>query len=149
MKIMTETTINLPRARVLELFGDPANLKKWQPDLLSFESVSGTPRQPGAKSRLKYKMGSRDVEMIETITVRNLPEEFSATYEAKGVFNIVKNYFTAPTANTTHWVCENEFQMTGFMKLIGWLMPGTFKKESQKYVDQFTAFAEKSAPAHS
>ena len=111
--------------------------------LVSFEPVSGTPGQPGAKSRLKYKMGSRDVEMIETITVRNLPEEFSATYGAKGVHSIHKNYFSAPTPTTTHWVAESEFQMTGFMKLMGWLMPGTFKKENQKFMDQFKAFAEK------
>jgi hypothetical protein len=29
------------------------------------------------------------------------------------------------------------------MKLIGWLMPGTFKKQSQKYLDLFKSFAEK------
>ncbi|MET6991782.1 hypothetical protein [Sediminicola arcticus] len=38
-------------------------------------------------------MGKRDVEMIETITVRKLPQEFSGTYKVKGVFNIAKNKF--------------------------------------------------------
>jgi hypothetical protein len=143
MKYTVETEINLPIARVVELFDDPENLKNWQPGLISFEPISGTPGQPGAKSRLKYKMGKRDIEMIETITVRNLPDEFSGTYEAKGVFNIVKNYFRAVSENKTKYISENEFQFKGFMKLIGFLMPGAFRKESEKYLQQFKEFAEK------
>lgn len=143
MKYTVETEINLPIARVVELFDDPENLKHWQPGLISFEPISGTPGQPGAKSRLKYKMGKRDIEMIETITVRNLPDEFSGTYEAKGVFNIVKNYFRPVSENKTKYISENEFQFKGFMKLIGFLMPGAFRKESEKYLLQFKEFAEK------
>ncbi|MBK6504812.1 MAG: SRPBCC family protein [Ignavibacteria bacterium] len=143
MKYTVETEINLPIARVVELFDDPENLKHWQPGLISFEPISGTPGQPGAKSKLKYKMGKRDIEMIETITVRNLPDEFSGTYEAKGVFNIVKNYFRPVSENKTKYINESEFQFNGFMKLIGFLMPGAFRKESEKYLMQFKEFAEK------
>jgi hypothetical protein len=46
-------------------------------------------------------MNSREIEMIETILVRDLPNEFSGTYEAKGVFNIVKNTFIALSNNRT------------------------------------------------
>lgn len=102
MKFTNEITIDLPRARVIELFDNPDNMKHWQPGLVSFEHVSGTPGQPGATSRLKYAQGRREGEMIETITVRNLPDEFSGTYDSKGIRNIVKNYFRAPTPTTTH-----------------------------------------------
>jgi len=142
MKYTVETEINLPIARVVELFDDPENLKHWQPGLLSFEPISGTPGQPGAKSKLKYKMGKRDIEMIETITVRNLPDEFSGTYEAKGVFNIVKNYFRPVSENKTKYINESEFQFNGFMKLIGFLMPGAFRKESEKYLMRYIEIAE-------
>ena len=97
----------------------------------------------GAKSVLKFKMGKRIIEMIETITVRNLPEEFSGTYEAKGVFNIVKNKFISLQNNRTKYVSEQEFQFKGFMKIIGFLMPGAFKKQSMKYLVDFKTFAEK------
>ncbi len=143
MKFTLETEINLPVAKVVELFDNPENLKHWQPGLISFEHISGTPGQPGAKSRLKYKMGKREIEMIETITVRNLPDEFSGTYEANGVFNIVKNFFKPVTDNKTRYINENEFQFKGFMKIIGFLMPGAFRKESEKYLNQFKEFAEK------
>jgi carbon monoxide dehydrogenase subunit G len=145
MKYSCEVIIDLHIDRVVELFDNPDNLKHWQPGLLSFERISGNPGQPGAKSRLKFKMGNRDIEMIETVTVRNLPHEFSGTYDAKGVFNIVKNYFTPLSATQTRFVSEQEFKFSGFMKAVGFMLPDVFRKTSQQYLTHFKAFAEKEA----
>jgi hypothetical protein len=142
MRYTNEAEINLPIDRVIELFDNPDNMKHWQPGLQSFEHISGTPGQPGAKSRLRYKMGKREVEMIETITKRDLPREFSGTYEAKGVLNIISNYFTPLGPGKTKWVTESEFRFSGMMKLLGFLFPGMFKKQSQKFLDDFKKFAE-------
>lgn len=145
MKYVNEIEIDHPIEKVIELFDNPANMDKWMEGLQSFEAISGTPGQPGAKSRMKFKMGKREIEMIETITVRNLPSEFSGTYEAKGVFNVVKNRFVALPGNRTKYITENEFRFTGFMKLIAWLMPGAFKKQSMKYLTDFKNFVERSS----
>jgi hypothetical protein len=142
MKYATEITINKPIEKVIELFDNTDTLKHWQRGLVSFEPLSGTPGQPGAKSKLLFDMNGRKIEMIETITVRNLPDEFSGTYEAKGVFNVVKNHFTAVDPNTTKIVSEQEFEFKGFMKVIAALMPGSFKKASDQYLTDFKAFAE-------
>ena len=143
MKYSNEVTINRPLEKVIELFDNPANMPKWQPGFISMEHLSGTPGQPGAKSKLKYKMGKREIDMIETITTRDLPKEFHGIYEAKGVYNVQKNYFSSIGENQTKWVAETEFRFSGFMKLFGWLLPGTFKKQSQQFLDLFKAFAEK------
>ncbi|MBL1213699.1 MAG: SRPBCC family protein [Ignavibacteriae bacterium] len=142
MKYNTEVVINLPIAKVIELFDNSDNMKKWQPELVSYEHLSGTPGEVGAKAKLNYKMNKREVEMIETITERDLPKKFSGTYEANGVMNYISNTFEEIEPGKTKWVAENEFQFKGFMKLMGMLMPGAFKKQSQKYLDQFKAFAE-------
>lgn len=142
MKYSTEIEINLPVAKVIELFDDPENLKHWQPGLKSFEHISGVPGQVGAKSKLLFQMGKREMEMIETITARNLPQEFSGTYEVDRVFNIVKNYFVPIDENRTKYISEQEFQFKGFMKIMGWLMPGMFKKQSQTFLENFKNFAE-------
>ena len=142
MKYGNEVVIKLPRERVIELFDDEKNLFRWQPELMSFEHLSGQKGQPGARSLLKYKMGEREVEMTETITVRNLPDEFSGTYQAKGVWNEVVNRFEALDEHTTKWTSYSHFKFRGFMKLMALFMPGVFKKQSQKYMDQFKAFAE-------
>ena len=57
MKYTTEIEIEKPIEKVIELFDNPDNLKKWMEGLQSFEHLSGTPGQPGAKSRLFFKMG--------------------------------------------------------------------------------------------
>src|SRR5687767_5344369 len=122
MKYTLEIEINKPVNTVVELFDNPDNMKKWMKGLQSFVHLSGEPGQPGAKSNLRFKMGNKEVEMIETIVVRNLPHEFSGTYDVKGVHNIVKNKFI-PVGNKTRYVTEQEFQFKGFMKLIGFLFP--------------------------
>lgn len=142
MKYTSEIEINLPVNKVIELFDNPDNISKWQPNLLSFKHLSGTSGQEGAKSKLRYKMNNSEIEMIETITKRNLPDEFSGTYEAKGVFNIVKNKFVDLGNLKTKWIVENEFRLSGFMRLMGLLMPGAFRKESFKIMKQFKDFAE-------
>ena len=144
MKFTVKIKINLARNKVIELFDSTENLKKWQPGLLSFEHQSGTPGEVGAKSRLQYKMGKREIEMVETITVKNLPDEFSGFYEAKGVWNEMKNYFYKVDKNTTKWVSENEFRCSGFIKIIAFFMPGSFKKETMKYLEYFKEFSENS-----
>ena len=142
MKYTVEIELNLPRDEVIKLFDNQENMYKWQEGLQSFEPISGEPGRPGAKSKLVYQMGKRTIEMIETITDRNLPEEFNGTYEAKGVYNVVRNRFTESGPDKTHWECENEFQFSGFMRLIGFFMASAFPKQTLKYMHHFKAFAE-------
>lgn len=142
MRYETEVIINLPRDRVIELFDSFENLKEWQEGLISHDHVSGTPGEPGAKTNLVYMMGSRRTEMIETIMVRDLPEEFSATYDAKGVHNIVRNYFH-DDGDTTRWVLDSDFQFNGYMRIMSLFMPGSmFKKQTRKMMEDFKKFAE-------
>lgn len=149
MKYTTDITIDLPRARVVELFDDPDNLKKWQKGLQSFEPLSGTPGQPGATSRLVYEQSGRTIEMIETVTSRNLPDEFSGTYEAKGVYNVVSNRLYEDGPNRTRLVTENEFHFSGLMALIAPFMSGTFKKQMLTLMQDFKKFAESEGMASS
>ncbi|SFD86878.1 SRPBCC family protein [Thermophagus xiamenensis] len=143
MKFKQEIEINKPREKVIAYFDNPENLKKWMKGLISIEPISGEPKQEGAKSLLKFKMGKREMNMTETILVHNLPDEYTLSYEAKGVHNIVKNRFVKLSDNKTKYIVENEFQFKGFMKIIGTFMPGSFKKQSLKYLQGFKNFAEK------
>lgn len=142
MKYSNEIIINLPRARVIELFDSFENMKIWA-NCSSYEHLSGTSGQVGAKTKMEYQMGKRKVTMIETITKRDLPDEFNGTYETDGAFNIVNNRFIELDGGKTHWISESEFQFSSvMMKMMGWLMPGAFKKQSQKFMENFKKFAE-------
>jgi len=142
MKYSTSIEINLPREKVINAFDNQANNSKWMEGLESAEVLSGTPNQEGAKTRLNFNMGKRKIEMIETVKDRNLPDSITMTYQAQGVFNIVKNKFIAVDNHKTRYETENEFQFKGFMKLVGLLMPGSFKKQSIKYLNDFKNFVE-------
>ena len=88
MRYEMELEVDVPRERLVELFLDQDNLMKWQPDLLSVEVLSGEPGEVGTKTMQVNRQGKRTLDIIETITVMNPPEEFCATYEAGPVWNL-------------------------------------------------------------
>ncbi len=143
MKYTTEIVINLPREEVIKKLDNPENMKHWQRGLVNYEILKGAPGTEGAQMKLIYKMGKRDMVLTETIIKNNFPEEFHATYDTKGVHNVQQNYFTELESGKTKWTSESEFQFAGFgMKMMGFLMPGAFKKQSLKYLTDFKNFAE-------
>jgi len=142
MRYTVEVTVDLPRDKMVEIFDNTDHLDKWQPTFLGFEHFEGEERTTGAKSRLRYKQGKGEMEMIETILVYNIPEEFSCTYEASGVVNINKNFFHAD-GDKTRWVTDTEFQFTSLpMKIMGTLMPFMFKSQTRQMMNNFKVFAE-------
>lgn len=93
--------------------------------------------------KLVFQRGKGEFEMVETIVRYEFPDHFDATYETEGVYNKVSNTFLSTSENSTKWISENEFQFDSIpMKIMGFLMPWMFKKQSQKYMDLFKDFAE-------
>ncbi|ASS49949.1 MAG: hypothetical protein A3D31_10255 [Candidatus Fluviicola riflensis] len=143
MRYTVSIDINAPLDEVITRFDDPEKMKEWMTGLVSFETIEGEPGQVGAKSKLVFKMGKRDMEMIETITERNLPERFAGYYEVKGVYNEVGNGFEAVGENITRYTSDQFFKFKGGMKIIGFLFPKMFKKQSMKYLEDFKTFVER------
>ncbi|MGX1930907.1 SRPBCC family protein [Flagellimonas sp. 2504JD4-2] len=142
MKYTIEIVIDLPRDEFLKKLDNAENMKHWQRGLVKYELLSPDPSREGAQMSLTYKMGKREFDMIETLIKRNLPDEMHTTYDTKGVHNIQKNYFKEENGKT-RWISESEFQFSGIgMKIMAFLMPGAFKKQSCKYLEDFKAFAE-------
>ena len=133
----------LPRDKVIELFDNPQNLFKWQPGLQSFEHISGTPGQPGAKSKLVSLNGERRIELIQTITKRNLPDEYDGTYEWDGGMNTVQNRFIELGPDRTKWVSTSRYDCTGFMmKLMMFLFGAKFREHNMTILRNFKAYCE-------
>jgi hypothetical protein len=144
MKYSVEVIIEKPRNEVVKKMDNIDNMKHWQKGLVSSEHISGTPSEVGAKMQLNYKMGKREMSLIETITKNNFPEEFFATYSTKGRQHIQENYFEETPEGFTKWLSKCEFQPSGFMmKAMAFIMPGAFKKQSKKYMIDFKNFVEK------
>ena len=143
MKYTTDIIIQKPLEEVIKLFDNQENMFKWQEGLQRVEQIEGDPGEPGAKMKLFFKIGKRKFEMVETIFEKELPEKFSGSYEAPGVYNEIHNSFEAIDENTTRWTSINEFRMQNFMmRLFGFIAPGMFRKQSRKIMEDFKRFAE-------
>ena len=143
MKFNVEVIIDLPREEVIKKMDNVDNMKHWQRGLVSAEHISGTPGQVGAKMKLNYEFGKRKMELIESITKNNFPDEFNATYTTKGMNNIQENVFEETADGKTKWTSICEFIPASFMmRVMATLMPGAFKKQSKKYMEDFKNFAE-------
>lgn len=144
MKYIVDTVIDKPLDNVIANFDDSEKLKQWMEGLLSFDHLEGTPGEVGAKSKLVFQMGKKKIEMIETVTVKDLPRAFGGTYEADGVLNTVINRFESVGNNQTRMTQECEFEFTNLMmKVMGFFIPGAFKGQTRKHLAAFKAFAEK------
>jgi hypothetical protein len=146
MKYVTSIEIDLPRARVIELYDNPDNYVKWQESLVSLELLEGEACQQGARTRLQHKMGKREVEMLETVTRREWPDLFAATYEADGVWNEAINHFTELDDGRTGWQLDTIFRCSGVMWVLTTFFPGMFKKQTRSVMESFKAFAEAEGP---
>ena len=143
MKYRIEIIINKPLDEVIRKLDNVNNIKHWQRGLIGIEHISGTPGEVGAKMRLKYKMGKREFDLVETITKRNFPHEFHATYSTSTMKSTQENYFEETTDGSTKWISSSEFQPGNFiMRVMAFLMPGAFKKQSYKYMVDFKNFVE-------
>ena len=144
MKFTCSVDIDLPRDRVVELFDNPDNMQHWQEGFVSFDRISGKHGAPGSKSKLVYLNGKRKIELIETLDVYNLPEEMSGSYDHSNMTNSMKNFFHVLGDNKTRWDSELDYTIKkGLMlKLMAKLAPGMFRKQSQKWMDNFKVWAE-------
>lgn len=143
MKYELSIVIEAPRDRVLAIFTDPARAAEWQPGLLSITPVSGPPGAVGSTARLVFRQGKGRMEMIETITVRDLPAAFHASYETKGVWSLTENWFSEEGPGRTRYRSVNEFRFSNpLLALMGALMPGMFRKQSLVYMENLKRLCE-------
>jgi len=145
MKFTCSVTINAPLEKVVALFNNKEKLKEWQEGFESITHLSGSEGSVGAKSKIIYRRGKHTIELTETILASNLPYEITGLYEHIHMSNTMRNSFTTINNGQTLW--ESHIEYAKFKKLMpnimAWLMPGMFKKQTQKWLDNFKFFAEK------
>ncbi len=143
MKYITEIIVEKPIDEVMELFKNPEYLKFWQRGLKSTKLLKGVSGEKGAKRKLNIRLEGRDITMIETITKCELPNHWHAKYTSKGMVSYQYNYFEKTPENHTYWKTTSEFKFSGFMRIVGKVLPGLFKKRSETVMKDFKKFAEK------
>jgi hypothetical protein len=153
MKYTISIEIALPREEVAQLLADPAHLPKWLRGMVQHEPLSGVHGQVGTISRVVMQTGQQKFEGTETITRREpadlhrIPKGSVVHFEreiiGEGMWSVVRDRLTEASPDTTLWVSESEYRFSSLlMRLVGILMPGAFRKQSQQHMQDFKAFAE-------
>lgn len=144
MKYTCVIEIVAPIGQVVKLWESEEHFKEWQDGFKSIEHLSGTPHTSGAKSKIMLE-GGRRIELIETILSINLPDEKVGLYEHIHMTNTQTSRFKPIGDNRTRYTSEVEYtQFNGWLiKLMAKFFPSKFKVQSQKWMDQFKAFAER------
>ncbi|MGB3608215.1 SRPBCC family protein [Psychroserpens sp.] len=143
MVYITEIQVNVPLETFIKKMDRVENKRHWQKGLVASEHISGDIGQLGAKMKLIYKFGSRKMTIVETITKRNLPHELYANYTTKTMHNVQENYFERTTNGFTKWTSKNKFlPLNLVMRVMLYLSPSLFKKQSLTYMRDFKNFAE-------
>lgn len=153
MKYANSIQIALPREQVAQLLADPAHIPKWLRGIVRHKPVNGEHGQLGTESRVVMRSGKREMECTETITrrdpadLRDIPTEtvvhFDREIVGAGMWSVVRDRLTEADPETTLWESESEFRFSSLlMRLMGLLMPGAFRKQSQQSMQDFKAFAE-------
>jgi hypothetical protein len=143
MRFTCTVEVRLPRKQTVELWSNPEHLSEWQDGFISLEHLSGTPGEAGAKSQMVYQIGKRRIELVETIVTNDLPDWFIGTYDTEAMTNTMINRFVSVEGGT-RWDAEIEYTRFGSImpRIMAWVMPGMFRKQTQKWLDQFKIFAE-------
>ena len=145
MKFRGSKDINQSREKVTELFIDTNNLKEYQDGFIKKELIEGEAAEDGAVSAMYYKYGKRDMVLTETITKNDLPNSFEASYHHKHMDNTMKCTFTEIGENITRYEYEFEYTRIDWFlpKLMAILFPSMYRKQGEKWMEQFKIFAEK------
>ncbi|MDG1477707.1 MAG: SRPBCC family protein [Vicingaceae bacterium] len=144
LKYTCTIEINLPITKVIELWDNEIYFSKWQDGFQSIENIEGLAGRVGTKSKILLQQGKRKMELIETIITNNLPTDKKALYEHIHMTNTQTTRFESINKNKTLYISEVEYtKFNGFApKLMAKLFPSMFKKQSQKWMNQFKVFAE-------
>lgn len=143
MKYSCEIEVNAPFEKVAELWANEKHFKEWQDKFEAIELLEGERETEDSKSKISFNNGK--MILMETILIANLPHEKKALYEHKHMSNTQHTKFKYLGNGTTLFTSNVAYvKFNGFMpKMMAKLFPGLFKKQSEKWMNQFKCYAEK------
>jgi uncharacterized protein YndB with AHSA1/START domain len=141
MKSTVTVEINLPQARVAELFSNPRHTTRWMHDIDRIEVVSGEPGAPGSRYRLVPKKGN--MVFVATVLGRDLPKQSRLRLDSSNVVVWVTGTFQSLSATKTLLVSSEVFSFKGAISaILGFLAQSAIRKAHRRHIEAFKTFAE-------
>lgn len=141
MTSVVELEVAVPRARLAELFTDPALMPRWMDEIARVEPVPPEPGAPGPSYRLVPKHGKS--AFVATILSREPPARL--VLEAPTVSVSVTGTLVPLSERSTRLVSEETFRFKGiFGSILGYVAQRAIRSAHRRHMESFKRFAEAS-----
>lgn len=144
MKYSCEIVVEASREKCVSLWFDEKRLSEWQDGFLYKNWINGKANEVHSKAYILFEQKGRKLELEELIIDNQLPTSFKGKYTHIHMINTQEVVFTQQGMNQT--VIRTDVIYTQFNSLVPKLMarflPGMFRKQSQKWLDQFKTMVE-------
>ena len=144
MKYSCEVLIDVKKDVCIQLWFDESRLIDWQDGFQSKKWIDGKAYAVNSKADIVFEQNGRRLELLEHVLENQLPDFYLGEYIHKHMTNTQKVIFKAIESDKTLIITEVDYsQFNGIMpRLMAFLFPGLFRKQSQKWLDQFKTMAE-------
>lgn len=142
MKVRLLRRINEPREKVWDEYTAPGNRIRWDPTLVSYETIQGKPGHPGALAHVTYSEHGVALETTEWVTERTEPAVYRAVYDsAIGVLRVESRF--DPVVAGTRWTLFADIRFKGFkLKLLAPILRGRLRKRLERDMDRFIDYLD-------
>ena len=138
-----QVSVNKPISNVFKTFNNSENIKKWIPEVKSFEVVNKNPGKTGSVYKIVIDNQGQEITMTEKVMAYVENEKVTLFFDAEGMLKKDDYTFTEKDGVTTVTLNASCQSYTYLMACVYPLFKGTFQKQDQSYLNNFKAFAEK------
>ena len=127
--------VSAPRDRVFAFLRDPIKVKRWQPDVVTTEIVSGDGLQKGSRWRAKVKEPQRGTFDLE-VWVADVVENERIVYAMEEPQSRAEiEYRLISSGDGTQVVCSADFKLKGIAKFLSPLVKGFVARKFRSRLD--------------
>jgi uncharacterized protein YndB with AHSA1/START domain len=124
----TSVHLDCPVPQVFAFLADPANLIRWQSNLVKTEPLSAGPLRTGSRFREVRRLGSKESEIQGEVSAFE-PDRRLATRTLTPP-EVTVSYIFSPEDNGTRLRYEFAMRTSGLMRLMEPLILGSVRKDS-------------------
>ena len=143
MRYSVSNVVNKSLDEVVAKYEDPNGMFEWMEGLKKVELLSGEQGEVGAKTKLVFEHKGKEMELEETILEKEMPSRMKFAFVSSMGYSETEIVLEKVSDTSVKQINNSYFELKGFMKIMGPLMKGMFKKQSLKYLNNFKEWAEK------
>ena len=138
-----EVSVNKPITEVFKTFNNSGNIKKWIPEIKSFEVVNNNPGKIGSVYKIVIDANGQEITMTEKVKAYVENEKVTLFFDAENMLKTDDYIFTENNGITTITLNASCQSDSYIMACLFPYFKGTFKEQDQTYLNNFKEFIEK------